>query len=67
MTKQQMLHHLLPQNLSDEMAFHLSNCLHAFALYFEAHYQAQIQRHFNTLDAEHGCNEKDDFADEIPF
>jgi len=68
MIKLQMLHNLLPQQISDETAFHLSNTLQACALYLETHYQSQIKNHVQILDVQHRCDaEEEDIDATIPF
>jgi hypothetical protein len=41
------LYHLLPEEISDETAFHLVNFLMDLALALESHYLAQVIRYTN--------------------
>lgn len=43
------LHELLPEDISDEAAYHLVAFLSALALELESHYLAQIRRHLESV------------------
>ena len=73
MTNCVAFNNLLPHDLSDEMAFHLTNSLSAFACYVDIHYHAQIMPYtkahnvyIETYD-DRRSNDEDDFDDAIPF
>mgnify|MGYP001474710121 CR=1 FL=1 len=61
------LHELLPENISDESAYHLVSFLSALALELESCYFAQIRRHLESV-----CPTPEDFIpgkqnDDLPF
>lgn len=57
----------LPEELSDQAAAELADCLYEFAAYVEARYFAQIKRHDETAAGEAGDPRQQRLFDDDPL
>lgn len=58
---------LLPEKISDEEAYNLTNFFMNLALELESHYFAQIKRYLNEDTLDYPENVQDKINDELPF
>ncbi len=61
------IYDFLPEELSDENAYHLVNFLMNLALELESHYFAQIRRYVNNDILDHPAYLQNEPDDKLPF